>query len=404
MAKKKKSGQRAEGIWAKSGKLYVVLSKYQIKDGKKVRTRKWISTNLPDTPDNVLAASNIRRNLLSQDIRESVDPNITVTDYVDLFLSKKCRTIRDTTYSSYLQRTAHIKSFFSDIKLRKINIADIEDFYDFLIVEKQLQARTLKDIKTLFNSIMEEAIKDNVIAYNPIKDATINKELMTANAKEKVDGSDFFLHDEAQRFLDYIMEDENYAMFYIALFYGLRREEILGIHWSSINFDAKEMTINHTVTKGTKINRQNATKTSSSTRIYPMTDELIELLIEIKEKETENRKTFGNTYIDNDYVFKNKNGKPYYPDYPSKAFRKIIRKHSDLPQNISLRGLRTSCVSILVHSNYNPKGAQLWVGHKEVSTTLKHYAKVKNQSEKLTTMDIMQSSLRPHKNRSRDTE
>ena len=364
MAKKKKSGQRAEGIWAKSGKLYVVLSKYQIKDGKKVRTRKWISTNLPDTPDNVLAASNIRRNLLSQDIRESVDPNITVTDY----------------------------------------IADIEDFYDFLIVEKQLQARTLKDIKTLFNSIMEEAIKDNVIAYNPIKDATINKELMTANAKEKVDGSDFFLHDEAQRFLDYIMEDENYAMFYIALFYGLRREEILGIHWSSINFDAKEMTINHTVTKGTKINRQNATKTSSSTRIYPMTDELIELLIEIKEKETENRKTFGNTYIDNDYVFKNKNGKPYYPDYPSKAFRKIIRKHPDLPQNISLRGLRTSCVSILVHSNYNPKGAQQWVGHKEVSTTLKHYAKVKNQSEKLITMDIMQSSLKTRKSRRKDPE
>ena len=59
MAKKEKSGQRAEGIWAKSGKLYVVLSKYQIKDGKKVRTRKWISTNLPDTQDNVLAASNI---------------------------------------------------------------------------------------------------------------------------------------------------------------------------------------------------------------------------------------------------------------------------------------------------------------------------------------------------------
>ena len=165
MAKKKKTGQRAEGIWAKSGKLYVVLSKYLIKDCKKVRIRKWISTNLPDTPDNVLTASNIRRNLLSQDIRESVDPNITVTDYVDLFLSKKCRTIRDTTYSSYIQRCAHIKSFFSDIKLKKINISDIEDFYDSLIVDKQLQARTLKDIKTLFNSMMEEAIKDNIIAY-----------------------------------------------------------------------------------------------------------------------------------------------------------------------------------------------------------------------------------------------
>ncbi len=71
----------------------------------------------------------------------------------------------------------------------------------------------------------------------------------------------------------------------------------------------------------------------------------------------------------NDYVFKHADGSLYYPDYPTKAFRKIIKKIQELPQRITFHGLRSSCVSILVRQNMDVKSIQKWVGHTDIDTT-----------------------------------
>ncbi|MBR6150943.1 MAG: tyrosine-type recombinase/integrase [Lachnospiraceae bacterium] len=58
-------------------------------------------------------------------------------------------------------------------------------------------------------------------------------------------------------------------------------------------------------------------------------------------------------------------------------------KHvTDLPQNIRLHGLRSSCVSILVREGFDVKQIQKWVGHADPETMLKIYAKVKAEQAK----------------------
>lgn len=76
-------------------------------------------------------------------------------------------------------------------------------------------------------------------------------------------------------------------------------------------------------------------------------------------------------------------GSLYYPDYPTKEFRKIVRRTPDLPQKVTLHGLRSSCVSILVHEGMDVKQIQKWVGHKDLETTLKIYSKVKTEQSKV---------------------
>ena len=53
------------------------------------------------------------------------------------------------------------------------------------------------------------------------------------------------------------------------------REEVLGLRWSCVDFDAKEFRVNHTVTKGMTVNRVNSTKTATSARTYPLTEEQV---------------------------------------------------------------------------------------------------------------------------------
>ena len=73
----------------------------------------------------------------------------------------------------------------------------------------------------------------------------------------------------------------------------------------------------------------------------------------------------------------------------------MIKAHPELPQHITFHGLRTSCVSILVHEGYDVKRIQRWVGHKDINTTLKIYAKVKDKEAKQEILDGMTNIIKP---------
>lgn len=389
MGRLKKDGKRATGIQGKKGFLYIVSSHPVKKDGIKKSEKKWISTGLSDTPENVKKAIEIRRTLLNRNVMYITDRNITFSDYIDIILRNKKREVSDTTYSAYCQRANHIKHFFKKVKVKEIDETLVEAFLDDLFITRHLQQRTVKDIKVFLGLVLEEATKEGLVSYNPSKNVIINKNLAVEYSKEKNTDDEFFSYEEAQLFLFIAKDHPLYELFYVSLFFGLRREEVLGLRWAAINFKDKTMRINHTVTKGTKINRSNSTKTESSNRLYPLTDEQIEMFINLRKKEDDSRRLFGKEYVDNDYIFKHIDGSLFYPDYPTKAFGKLIKKHPELPQRITLHGLRSSCVSILIHQGLDVKSIQKWVGHADIDTTLRIYAKVKDKETKKEVSEAM---------------
>ena len=82
--------------------------------------------------------------------------------------------------------------------------------------------------------------------------------------------------------------------------------------------------------------------------------------------------SFGDCYIENDYIFKWENGVPYNPDYITSKFSKIL-KHNDLP-HIRFHDLRHSCASFLLTKGFSLKDIQDWLGHADFSTTANFYA------------------------------
>ena len=396
MARKRKDGRRAEGIQGRKGRLYYIITQQEVIAGKKISKRVWCATGLPDKDENISKAVEMReKRLSSAGSALSVDREVPMKTYVNLYLAKKRRTIADTTYSGYFYRGNRIIDFFDEIKVRSVSKVNVEQFMDHLITDCESQERTVKDIKTLLSGIMDQAVRDGLIAINPVKEATMNKTLILKHAKVKNDDDDFFSFKEAQLFLTIAESHELYELFFVTLFFGLRREEVLGLRWSCVDFDAKEFRVNHTVTKGMTVNRVNSTKTATSARTYPLTEEQVKMFKHLKAKETENRDLFGSAYHDNDYIFKHEDGSLYYPDYPTKAFGKLIKAHPELPQGITFHGLRKSCVSILVHEGYDVKRIQKWVGHADIDTTLKIYAKVKDKEAKQEILNGMNNIIKP---------
>ncbi|WP_408069656.1 tyrosine-type recombinase/integrase [Butyrivibrio sp. JL13D10] len=389
MARPRKDGRRAEGIYGKHGSLYIVTCQKRIDAGVTKYDRIWQSTGLADTPENVKIASEARLKQASSKSVRYVDKNIILSDYIDIYLSQKERDIADTTFSAYVYRANRIKRHMGSIKVKDVKKESVEVFLDALFTEDNMQPRTVKDTKVFLTSILDQAVNDGLIAWNPAEKAKINKKLSDKHAKSKNDDDDFFSYDEVQLFLKKTKGHKLRNLFYFTVVLGLRREEVLGLRWSAVDLKRKKLVINHTVTRGLTVNRINATKTASSRRTYPLKHQQIAILQKIKAEEENNRKLCGNGYYESDYIFKHEDGTLYYPDYPSKEFRKVLKSIPELPQGVTLHGLRKSCVSLLVHDGMDIKRIQSFVGHKDVDTTLRIYAKVKDKESKLSCMDTM---------------
>lgn len=98
MARVKKDDRRATGIQGKKGYLYIIITRTVLKDGAKTNEKQWISTGLKDTQANVKKAAVMREKMLDKKTEVTIDRNISVSDYVDIFLERKIRETANTTY------------------------------------------------------------------------------------------------------------------------------------------------------------------------------------------------------------------------------------------------------------------------------------------------------------------
>ena len=52
-----------------------------------------------------------------------------------------------------------------------------------------------------------------------------------------------------------VKNERLYPIIYVTALYGLRRSEVLGLKWDSINFSMQTQTIRHTVARVTEVGR-----------------------------------------------------------------------------------------------------------------------------------------------------
>lgn len=97
----------------------------------------------------------------------------------------------------------------------------------------------------------------------------------------------FYTLTEAEQLLRCVQGDGVEFPVLMAAFYGLRREEIMGLRWQSIDFDANTITIAHTVVqvnidgKSTVVAKDRA-KNKKSYRTLPLVPEYRNLLLKMK--------------------------------------------------------------------------------------------------------------------------
>lgn len=379
-------------IQIKNGKYYAVL-RYRAETGYKY---KWIATGL-STRGNKRKAEEMLREYMDQYKDLDTDPiqQPLFTDYAIKWFENKKEQVRQVTweaYESYLR--THIIPYFKPLQLTISDVTSkhINDFTQHLLTCKRsdhkdggLSLRSVRKYKPVLNQIFNQAIVDGYISANPVSAIKLPKR------ENQIKGT-FLTADEANKVLDAFRGKELQGLVYTTLYYGLRRSEVLGLKWDAVDFENNTLEIKHTVVKISTIVAEDTTKTTSSHRVYPLLPEIKELLIEIRNRQNENKKAFGDEYYRSDYIFTWADGRTYSPDYVTKNFKNTLANNGIKP--IRFHDLRHSTASILYDKGWQLKDIQEWLGHADIETTGNIYTHISKLRKEKVADDLSGTFIR----------
>ena len=183
--------------------------------------------------------------------------------------------------------------------------------------------------------------------------------------------------EEAQKLIEAFKGHYLYEAVALALYYGLRRSEVLGLKWSAIDFAKNEIRIEHTVVKSLTIEASDSTKTFSSHCVYDMFPDVREMLLALKARNPQG----------SEYLFLNsKKDKVMRPDCMTRGFERRLIKMGF--KKMRFHDLRHSTASILFDMGMPVDEVRIWLRHDDIETTMNIYVHWKNTRKKAISSKI----------------
>jgi integrase len=264
----------------------------------------------------------------------------------------------------------HVRPAIGGIKLKSLKAADLRQFYGNL--EKRGPSVARKAHQSVVD-LLGLAVDDGYMAKNVARGRAVapRKSAPTTNAWDA---------DELRTFLQAVADDRLFACWRLAAMTGLRRGELLGLHWSAIDLENGRVTVAKTLVH-TADGRQvwETPKTDQSRRVIDIDPGTVSSLRRHRVRQAEERlRSLGAwpTEGDNaDVVFADPAGRPTLPAYLSRRFGVLVDKVEGL-RRIRLHDLRHTHATILLHEGVPVHVVADRLGHKSPSITLNTYAHV----------------------------
>ncbi len=287
--------------------------------------------------------------------------------YKDIILPQ----IEETTAYGYRGMIEnYLKPQLGEIRLQKLTARDIQQYYTWLMGEKELSPNTVIKHHNLLTNTLNAAERQEYITKNPMR--------AVSPPKKRQREAKFYTPEQLGILLDKAVGTRLELPVFICAYLGLRRGELCGLRWSDVDLEHKTITIENTRTQAGKKEIEKGTKTASSTRTLYLPDTLCDMLKVAREHQQACRAEYKNAYDDNDYVVVMEDGKPFRPNYLSELFSKFLADN-DLPK-IVLHELRHTFASLSNQAGIPAYNIGKALGHSTPATTQKIYTHLLDQT------------------------
>lgn len=382
------------------GGIYQAVLSYKDKFGKWKTS--WRSTGIRVKPGNKKLAKQrseeikkdfedkmiIERKPIRKGIEAQLDMEFVDFMYMRLEEVNVKRKYEYSTYAGYKTNIClHMTNYFGSSKRkdiipknseRKIYTVDevtsdvVDSFFTYLSIDCKLKNTSIKHLRNQISTAYELLDK---------KDIKRKPTVGIEHLKDEVYISKTYSMKELNQLLDIVKGKTIEIPVLLAAYYGLRRSEVVGLRWDSIDFNEGTLTVNHTIVKTSgrvtanvksKLVAKDRTKTPQSNRTLPLYPEIKNVLLDKKEKIELNKQIFKSAYNDTylDYVCVWDNGDIIDPDYITHKFKKIIKRNN--LRQIRYHDLRHTIATELNANGVDIKAIAEFLGHCNLSTTRRY--------------------------------
>ena len=302
-------------------------------------------------------------------------PSILFTDYMKQWLYSIKPNIEPYTFRNYkfiVER--RVIPYFEEkgTTLKTLKAYDIQQFYSYCMNERNLNPNTVIRYHANIRKALQTALKQELV--------TTNQADLVDRPKKRPTVINVLSPSDIRNIFNYISKTHLALPMFLAMFYGLRRSEALGVLWSNIDFENNLLKISNTLVEGEnrEIINKKRLKNKSSHRILPLIPEVVEFLKNLKLQQEENKKYFKNSYNKNflDNVCVKENGDIIKPAYVTQKFTDITRKLGY--KDIHFHCLRHSFATNMYMGGVDMNTLKELLGHSCITTTIDTYTHLPN--------------------------
>lgn len=256
--------------------------------------------------------------------------------WLDLYKKPK---LQDTTIAKINYSIKNMQPLL-DVPLNKLNSIEIQNFLNGIDGHRKREL-----IYTNLKDALTKAVKNKLLADNPFDAVEIKKEKRTEKRALTVD--------EERRLVAACKECKEGTLFLLCLYQGLRIGEALALTYTDVDFEAKTITVNKSLTERNKVK---CTKNGEE-RIVPLFMRTAEIL---------DKTATGKVCVYSRPVYQRK------IDELCKSLNIV---------GISTHSLRHTFATRCAEAGIAAKTVQQWLGHKTLEMTLNVYTHLNKDFE-----------------------
>jgi len=310
---------------------------------------------------------------------EYVTPTkLTFGEWLDTWMKEyKKNGVRPATYTSYHHNIeAHIRPALGNMELQKVRPEHIQKLLNDMSAgigkDAPLAPWTVLKVKNIISGAMEQAIRNQIIPYNPAK----------ASVPPKLEQKDIRIltEPEQQTFMKAVVGHRLEALYKLALATGMRRGELMALTWDCVDFKSNNIAVRGSISRvkdpdtGITALRFSEPKTKAGRRQVPILPNIVPVLKEHKARQDAEKAEAGSAWNSENLVFCSNVGTVIEPRRVCTTMDKITDA-AGLPR-FTFHALRHTFATRMLEANVPAKVVQDVLGHADVTLTLNTYSHV----------------------------
>lgn len=309
-----------------------------------------------------------------------IDPkDLSLGEYLKDWLKTYAVNLTPCTYSGYkVNIEKHIIPHLGKIPLQKLQPIQIQKFYNEILEKEdeaskdKLSASSIRYIHATLRKALNDALRMNMIYRNVAEAVTV--------PRQKQFEAKFLTQVQMNAMLEVLKGTNIYLPTLLAVGLGMRRGEVLGLQWETVDFEKNLITIKRAYIPTPQGNVFSDVKTDKSRRTLAVPTNIMQYLKQIKKAQVETKLFLGGGYADNDLVCCNEDGSPLSPATWNHKFKRLM-EDNNMPA-IRIHDLRHTNASLMLKQGVTMKVASERLGHTTIGITMDLYSHIDEEQQR----------------------